>query len=41
MMTVTIPIPEDDEETLFELEEEMCADRSEALRRLIRQGLAD
>jgi hypothetical protein len=40
MRTVTTRIPEDDEEVLSELEEEMGADRSEVLRRLIRQGLA-
>ncbi|MFB6113296.1 MAG: UPF0175 family protein [Halodesulfurarchaeum sp.] len=41
MKTVTTRIPEDDEETLAELETEMSADRSEVLRRLIRQGLHD
>lgn len=41
MKTVTTRIPEDDEEALAELEKEMSADRSEVLRRLIRQGLAD
>lgn len=41
MKTVTTRIPEDDEETLSELEREMTADRSEVLRRLIRQGLTD
>mgnify|MGYP002760734104 CR=1 FL=1 len=41
MKTVTTRIPEDDEAALAELEEEMSADRSEALRRLIRQGLTD
>jgi len=41
MKTVTTRIPEDDEEVLAELEEEMSADRSEVLRRLIRQGLDD
>ncbi|MCU4739989.1 UPF0175 family protein [Halobacteria archaeon AArc-m2/3/4] len=41
MKTVTTRIPEDDEDALSELEEEMSADRSEVLRRLIRQGLAD
>ena len=41
MKTVTTRIPEDDEEALAELEEEMSADRSEVLRRLIRQGLID
>jgi predicted HTH domain antitoxin len=41
MKTVTTRIPEDDEEVLTELQEEMSADRSEVLRRLIRQGLDD
>jgi predicted HTH domain antitoxin len=41
MKTVTTRIPEDDEEALAELEAEMGADRSEVLRRLIRQGLSD
>lgn len=41
MKTVTTRIPEDDEATLAELEEELTADRSEVLRRLIRRGLAD
>jgi predicted HTH domain antitoxin len=41
MKTVTTRIPEADEEALAELEEEMSADRSEVLRRLIRQGLTD
>ena len=41
MKTVTTRIPEDDEELLSELEEEMAADRSEVLRRLIRDGLED
>jgi len=41
MKTVTTRIPEDDEEALAELEKEMTADRSEVLRRLIRQGLED
>lgn len=41
MKTVTTRIPEDDEEALSELEAEMSADRSEVLRRLIRQGLAE
>jgi predicted HTH domain antitoxin len=41
MKTVTTRIPEDDEAALAELEEEMSADRSEVLRRLIRQGLTD
>ena len=41
MKTVTTRIPEEDEELLAELEEELSADRSEVLRRLIRQGLDD
>lgn len=41
MKTVTTRIPEDDEELLSELETELQADRSEVLRRLIRQGLED
>lgn len=41
MKTVTTRIPEDDEEALSELEQELTADRSEVLRRLIRQGLTD
>lgn len=41
MKTVTTRIPEDDEEILSELEAEMMADRSEVLRRLIREGLSD
>ena len=41
MKTVTTRIPEDDEELLSELEEELAADRSEVLRRLIRDGLDD
>ena len=41
MKTVTTRIPEDDEELLSELEQEMTADRSEVLRRLIRKGLTD
>ncbi len=41
MKTVTTRIPEDDEELLAELEDELSADRSEVLRRLIRQGLED
>jgi len=41
MKTVTTRIPEDDEAALGELEEAMSADRSEVLRRLIRQGLDD
>ena len=39
METVTTRIPEDDETALAELEAELSADRSEVLRRLIRQGL--
>ncbi|WP_129114270.1 UPF0175 family protein [Halegenticoccus tardaugens] len=41
MKAVTTRIPEDDEEALAELETELSADRSEVLRRLIRQGLSD
>lgn len=41
MKTVTTRIPEDEEQLLAELEEEMSADRSEVLRRLIRDGLED
>jgi len=41
METVTTRIPEDDENALSELEAEMSADRSEVLRRLIRQGLEE
>lgn len=41
MKTVTTRIPETDAEALAELEEEISADRSEVLRRLIRQGLDD
>jgi len=41
METVTTRIPEADEEALSELEEELTADRSEVLRRLIRDGLAE
>lgn len=41
MKTVTTRIPEDDEAALADLEEELSADRSEVLRRLIRQGLED
>ncbi|RQG94039.1 UPF0175 family protein [Natrarchaeobius chitinivorans] len=41
MKTVTTRLPEDDEAALAEIEEEMSADRSEVLRRLIRQGLDD
>lgn len=41
MKTVTTRIPEEDEELLAELEAEMSADRSEVLRRLIRDGLGE
>ena len=41
MKTVTTRIPEADEQALAELEEELSADRSEVLRRLIRQGLSE
>lgn len=41
MKTVTTRIPEEDEEALSELERELTADRSEVLRRLIRQGLEE
>jgi predicted HTH domain antitoxin len=41
MKTVTTRIPEEVEKHLRELEEETSADRSEVLRRLIRQGLDD
>jgi predicted HTH domain antitoxin len=41
MKTVTTRIPEDDQEALADLEAELSADRSEVLRRLIREGLAD
>ncbi|WP_247730708.1 UPF0175 family protein [Halovivax limisalsi] len=41
MKTVTTRLPEDDEEALAELEAELSADRSEVLRRLIRDGLDD
>lgn len=41
MKTVTTRLPEEDEELLAALEEEMAADRSEVLRRLIRDGLAE
>lgn len=41
MKTVTTRIPEGDEKALAELERELSADRSEVLRRLIRQGLSD
>lgn len=41
MKTVTTRIPEDDAEALAELEAELTADRSEVLRRLIGEGLAE
>ena len=41
MKTVTTRIPEDDEEALAALEEELMADRSEVLRRLIHKGLTE
>jgi predicted HTH domain antitoxin len=41
MKTVTTRIPEDDETVLSELEAEASTDRSEVLRRLIREGLED
>lgn len=41
MKTVTTRVPEEVEALLSELEEEMSADRSEVLRRLIRDGLED
>lgn len=41
MKTVTTRIPEDQAELLAELESELGADRSEVLRRLIREGLED
>lgn len=41
MNPVTTRIPEQDEETLAEPDEETSADRSEVLRQLIRQGLSD
>lgn len=41
MKTVTTRIPEEDEEALAELEAELTADRSEVLRRLIRDGLTE
>jgi len=41
MKTVTTRIPEDDEAALSDLEDELTADRSEVLRRLIRSGLDD
>lgn len=41
METVTTRIPEEDERLLAELESDWSADRSEVLRRLIRDGLDD
>lgn len=41
METVTTRIPEEDEKALSELEAELTADRSEVLRRLIRDGLTE
>lgn len=41
MKTVTTRIPEEDAELLAELQEELSADRSEVLRRLIRDGLEE
>ena len=41
METVTTRIPEEDEALLAELQEEMSADRSEVLRRLIHRGLSE
>ena len=41
METVTTRIPEADEQVLSALEEELSANRSEVLRRLIRDGLAE
>lgn len=41
MKTVTTRIPKDDEEALAALEEELMADRSEVLRRLIHKGLIE
>ncbi|MFW5978272.1 MAG: UPF0175 family protein [Halohasta sp.] len=41
MKTVTTRIPEDDEAALSALEAELTADRSEVLRRLIRDGLTN
>jgi len=41
MKTVTTRIPEDDQEALEALEAELSADRSEVLRRLIRDGLKE
>jgi len=41
MVCGTIQTPEEDEEALSEIEAELTADRSEALRQLTRQGLTD
>lgn len=41
MKAVTTRIPADDEDALSQLEEQLGADRSEVLRRLIKQGLAN
>ena len=41
METVTTRIPEEDEARLEELQAELNADRSEVLRRLIHDGLAE
>lgn len=41
MKTVTTRIPAEDEEMLSKVEEALSADRSEVLRRLIREGLED
>ncbi len=41
MKTVTTRLPDDDEEMLSRVEDELGADRSEVLRRLIRKGLDD
>lgn len=41
MKPVTTRLPEDDEEQLSALEDELGADRAEVLRRLIRRGLTE
>lgn len=41
MKPVTTRLPDDDEEQLSALEDELGADRAEVLRRLIRRGLTD
>lgn len=41
MKPVTTRIPEEDEELLTSLEQELSADRAEVLRRLIRKGLSE